>query len=528
MPVVPDYQEHQYLNVQHPVPIADPREAGIQGEAMAQAGRGLTSFGLSLMQSEEERKKTTMHLDVNAFRQEARNQALQAYDHAIRTGAADGSNYTQIYNQMMDQNLSQMAEGISDPTTKFAAMTAGREEQNHMLGTLYAQGLQDFRETGQRQLQDQADGSAGIIRKSPDQFDAEVTKMAQTIDNSGNILPANERELFKGKVLYPEAAKAAVWGLADQATLPGGSGKWDEAQTMLRTKYAQYLKPEEVENISNQLTNQKNTFFDRKQREEDRQAREDAEAFKEEQKDNGDRFLQLWKNADSPEKRNDLRKKLDEGAATEFVDSSFYTHMTHIMDADEKKMSDNASVEYYDAIYNKGETNSTIEKMVYSDENLSASKKDELIKYLKTEKDKKKKDPSYADAMSTAKRIMNDQFQKSLSDMNFNNEQGIKRANAELIAYKLRNDPANPKNPVESALAAVKAVKGPLGVAPIDTTADISQQMDLSGLQGLANKANWDWISGKIKKQEMLDKLRIYDIRRQIIKLEEECKGRGN
>lgn len=479
MPLVPDFNEQQRIEVKSPAPVQDTNFARSQGEALSQFGRGVTALGLGLMEGEGNAARAQRAREVNAARQQATAIALEEYDRAIHDGKPDGSDYVQNFTKNYKNRINEIANSITDPATKYEANTAMLAEQNQMVSHLFEKARVERSKLGVETLQKSTDTSASIVRQNPSLFQSEYQRMSDTIDQSNDILPAYEREVLKKKVLGPDLAEAAVYG-----RMAGSNPDFRGARKDLETKYSQFLEPDKVQQIRDKIDNEEIRFKNQVYTESERQKKQAADEHSAIMDANTRVLSGMAWNAKTHEDRAAVAKNAQDIFVSGQIKESQLNFVQNIMKEKKTNIDDAGTfIELYDQILSKkapADLHSQIVDMTNSDD-LTASHAKMLLDAIVSEHKKAKHDPLYVEQNQAGLAFIKGEFAAGMFDIDrakVQNQQG--HAILKFQEYKEKGF-----NPKDAAIRAVRDLKGDAFTVPFRKEFPAYQQTTVEGIDGL-------------------------------------------
>ncbi len=478
MPQIPQFTEHQRLEVNNPVSVDDSRDARDSGEAISALGQGLTRLGAGLADHEQESKRQQRLRDVNEARQAAATAAIEEVDHINREGPTDGQGWMKIYNERLSKRINDIALNFDDPVTKQEVFNAANEQRNRYLDNVQSAGVARSTEHGRVQLENITNGGAALVRSDGRLFESELLKVQDVILKSDRVSTPEERHKMAYEAAPREFSRALLQNLKNQ-------NKFNEARKVLNTKLAPYFNAEELEKQRDDINNEQYQVASRDYIEQERKANKAEKQHKLIMDANMRSAADLAFQANNSGDRNVVRRQAERLFTSGQIEESQYKFLDKILDEKVKNIDDDELfIKLSDEIaFGKPspDLHRDIVKYVNSDQ-LKATSARQLFNDIQEEKNRRKSDPAYKEENSNAKEFVKSQFTPGMMD--FDRSKVIEQQGHAIREYnRLKKKPGY--TPDRAAIEAVSRFKGKAFTVPYAPGLPPFKQSSVEGIDQL-------------------------------------------
>lgn len=524
MPRIPDLEQSVRMNVSSPVPIASSESASLMGDALSTFGKGVAAAGQDVAEIAMAKNKVSKNLAVAEGRNYMVQKAMEHQDEVLRSGAPDGSDFVQKFNDAYDKTLSDYTSKIQDGTVRKGVTNEANEVRNVVLKGLYDKSRKLFTLDTQRRAESVLDSHARTVYQIPESLKIEEPKWEQTIRASSLAFAPGDAEkaLIAGK---KHLAETALAGYANQ-------GRFSEARNALMTDYGDRFTSDERIKLMKNLNEQEATYSNRQYQQQQRFDKEQEKLHQQTQEKYANTFYDLISEKPNMQESQKLLNVADQALAAGALKKEDYNLIT-------KQLLGSTSQFHHDdemqqlRLLNRlanGENPDQVRgdalKMAESGD-LSPDNAQSIVnsaRNMKKALDRKATDPSFRRLIAQGRNIFNAQFGKEGFDLDFHSDKAKMKAQAMSEWTRMINAG---KDPINSANYLVKKYLKGINSAPFVPGVDATLQSTPDGLNRAGQQLKLQFDQKRISPQEYKTRLKTLierqnALKRDQIKIEEE------
>jgi hypothetical protein len=510
MPTIPILQESKRLNVGNPVPIASSAQDRVAGESLESFGAGVQKLGAGYLELEQKRKSIRQKLEADEFANEAERLAQALVDDIRRTGKPNGEDWNKDYQEAFGKTVEGMAERFGDDLeTRQLALNAANQHRDQYAKGLYDESFKAFSVYGKQQMEKGINARAAQVMKNPALFDRAYGEQMAFFDSpeARSLAHPAEIEAMK-KVAGLTMAENAIRGLKE-------SRRYDTARRALTDKFGQFFDADKMAALHNELDNEERQWKNDKWSDRER-AYTLAQRQLTTQRDTALRaYMESAASAKTPsaveQVRNNARAAYSAGLLTE----EGLGLIQKTIEGDQTQRWEGRTTNYFDLITRATDDQQLdrLQRNIVADvgvnKTIGAKDGQELIRFIDSEKQRRKSDPTYRLKKEASDELMDAHFGKENFLSQFvNRERLVLKAQARVEVNRMI---LAGSDPIEAAQSVIKRLLPSAESMPMIPRIPYALQRDPGGVQEIGKRLKAQYEAGEIGVMEYMTYMNMMD-----------------